>query len=682
MGKLQVWTGTGWQEIVGAQGPPGPPVNLAEDPTYQIEHTPGGVLRDVARPDDLTALAARIAALEAELDSRVAPLPTLPRFEGMISHWDVQQLAAKDGERIGSLPDLEGNANLNQAQVGRQPYFAADAVNGRPGLVFTNSRNDILTANVGTNAGPYTATVFMVVQPTRPASGNNYLFGTSATARNIYMTSDGQLGLQTSSLLTIPDMVFGQPVLITAGFNGALSSIRINGETVATGALGATSSPPTVFSLGHRAAGTAGQGLQGAIGEAIYYYRILTDAEIANVERYLMGRWGLAPANQATWYVSSTDGDDGASGRAGGDALATVGEAINRVRASGVPDATVVIHAPADRPITENSRIDLDTGTTIRLVSAISGEPWHLRGAWSYSQGGWEAMGGGVYRRPWAWPRDLAPVAIVRTLPDSEGQPTRIMSRAATATAPGPGQYGYVEGQHYYLRLPGNADPNAHHIEIAVAQHLFYVHSGTAVHMEDAVLWGSQGNIVMHAGTEAQGGAAWSTFRRCTFEFAASSGLATGQASQGVTAMYCEARYCGNDGFNHHGYLGNPAEMRLIECEGSYNGDEGVSPHDDCVLTLIGGRFHHNAYGGLTSVGNAITEVLGTAFDHNRTRDPDVAGWDSGGVSILEQSRLTSWNMQVHDHPGPGIEIDTAAGAAWTDRGHTRSTSNGAPDKS
>src|SRR5690606_23128661 len=153
----------------------------------------------------------------------------------------------------------------------------------------------------------------------------------------------------------------------------------------------------------------------------------------------------------------------------------------------------------------------------------------------------------------------------------------------------------------------------------------------------------------------------------------------------GMHLPRCTGRYASNHGTNPHtGDPGNAPHTELIHCEGAWNGDEGVAPHATARPLLRGGVSPHNGHRRLSSVASAITQLSGTEFHHNRMLDDNVTSWDMGGVSILQASKLPSSDLYSHDHPGPGVEIDTAGGATWTDNGGTRSGTahgNGAEDQ-
>jgi hypothetical protein len=93
-------------------------------------------------------------------------------------------------------------------------------------------------------------------------------------------------------------------------------------------------------------------------------------------------------------------------------------------------------------------------------------------------------------------------------------------------------------------------------------------------------------SVVMHVGST---GCAWAT-----------SGTAN------MTLHRCYGWRANNDGFNVHG-SGNTL---LIDCDGSYNDDEGASAHETTYMEIIGGRYRYNVQAGTGNVGTS-TAVIG-----------------------------------------------------------------------
>lgn len=619
--------------------------------------------------DAVADVPARVDDLERTVASALVPAE-LPAIPGLFAHWDAQTITATDGSRIGSWADTVSGHAASQATEGQQPQYRISGINGRPALYFDTARNDALLAT-GLSPTSNTVTIFAVMIGEDFATGARYFFGTNGHPKNLYHAANGAIWVQGGSIWAATGYD-ATPQIVAARFNGASSSVRVN--TVQTnGDLGTQTSLPTTFSIGHRTGMNAGQGLTGMVGEVLYYDRVLTTDEVQAVEAYLSSHWGIPIAPQRVWYVDTVTGTASGDGRTADRANTSLSATLTRIASAAPTDATVYITAPADKPITETTSLPFSTGGTIRLASRSTGEKWHLSGALAFT-GGWTSAGGGVYSRSVPLSFTNAPFAYVPTLLDADGQPTRIFARnTATPTTPAAGEYGYAGGT-YYLHLPGDVDPNTHTVHIAASLNLIQVTQGTRVTIRDMHAQGAQGAVVL-AGISSSAGSVSAI--DSIAEFSAGVGWGTSGQTLGMKCERCVGRYVGNDGFNHHGNAGNLAIMELIDCEGAWNEDEGVSPHDDTRLILRGGVYHHNGSGGIVAVGNAQTQVYATEFHRNNR----LSQAEGGGVAILENARLTSRDLYSHDHPGPGITI--AATATWTDNGGTRSGTahgNGAED--
>lgn len=610
--------------------------------------------------------------LRAAVDAAITQATELPDIPDLFLHFDAQQLDATDGQRLASWTDLvSGTVSLDQADTGKQPKYQLSALNGRPAVVFDTARNDHFVKSGIAGAG-LEATVFVVAAKPTPASGNRYLFGSNGSPKNLYHSATDAFGLQgntnTFTVPAVPDIA-----QIVAGVFATTGGIaRVNGHAT-SGPVGTMDLAPTGFTIGHRSTLTAGQSFTGPIGEVLYYDRALTANECAAVERYLAHRWGMTITPQKTWYVNALGGNDTFSGRTASQAVATLNRAWKEIEAVGATKATILVHAPESSPLRVPTGVGFrkTDGGTVRIAPMYSGDSWHLYGTQRVTSG-WTARGGGVYSVPLTIDGVVtAPFAIVTTLPDADGNPMRVTTKnTATPTTPAAGEYGYSGGT-YYLHIPGDVSPAGHTVEVVSVQNVFKVYNpGSTLQIDNGHLHGSQYAVANAGADGVTGGTITATDSLAEWSLIAGWGTLGGVTA--MTCTRCIGQVSENDGFNHHADAGNEALMSLTDCIGRYNKDEGVSPHDDTTLLLVRGEYHHNGSGGFTSVGSAVSTMIGTEFYNNNR----ISTAEGGAVSALETSTIITTDIYVHDNPAVGINV--AATATWIDNGGTRSgTANG-----
>lgn len=75
----------------------------------------------------------------------------------------------------------------------------------------------------------------------------------------------------------------------------------------------------------------------------------------------------------------------------------------------------------------------------------------------------------------------------------------------------------------------------------------------------------------------------------------------------------CKAYKNRNDGYNMHGY----GHTEFTNCEGVNNYDDGISHHDGCTFTIIGGKYSGNGKGGISPAYGAQGAVYNTISEGN-----------------------------------------------------------------
>jgi hypothetical protein len=224
----------------------------------------------------------RLAGLEAWYDATVASSVTLTN--GFVSRWD----------------DLSGN-NLHLEQSVEADRPTLGTLSSKPAIDFDGSNDYMdfpsLPPDVGTmfvamdrdsavtvSNGRVIATVRSVtlnrLNATLISDAGDLRIASSVDATVVFASNTGLGGF--------PDSV---PLIISCPF-GATS--RFNGTPMTGSSAGAASTVSGIV-LGARrtAIGTASPH-DGRIGEFIAYSRVLTLAEIQQVERYLATKWGIS----------------------------------------------------------------------------------------------------------------------------------------------------------------------------------------------------------------------------------------------------------------------------------------------------------------------------------------------------------------------------------------------------
>lgn len=198
--------------------------------------------------------------------------------------------ATADGDPLGAVDDLSGSArHATQATAAKRPTLKLAIKNGLP-VVRHDGVDDYLQTPLFTLNQP--KTVYVVAQKTGTLSTNRYfldgdLFNTAvvsspnATDFSVYA---GGIGL-----LNKPGTP-GNWNVIGVVFNGASSSLRLNGAAVA-GDAGALNGGRLTIGAG----GDPGNSspLAGDWGTIVEYSGVVSGAELALLEAYLAARWAI-----------------------------------------------------------------------------------------------------------------------------------------------------------------------------------------------------------------------------------------------------------------------------------------------------------------------------------------------------------------------------------------------------
>jgi hypothetical protein len=205
--------------------------------------------------------------------------------------YDASQIVGlSDSDPVATWLDLSGNVrHLLQVTGGKQPLYRTGIVNGLPIIRFDGS-NDNLAATGFTLNQPSTM-VAVFVQRMDPAGNKGLMDGASADySRYLFVAGSGNtLGLYAGTTLNGPALTVGTIYHTTAIFNGASSSVRINGGTATSGNAG--SGGASGVTIGSSNNGAGGEYAQFDFGEVFGYNSALSAGNLTDIHTYLDAKW-------------------------------------------------------------------------------------------------------------------------------------------------------------------------------------------------------------------------------------------------------------------------------------------------------------------------------------------------------------------------------------------------------
>lgn len=195
--------------------------------------------------------------------------------------------------------DRSGNGNdtVVQATSTARPTWAANQQNGKASATFDGGDNlelpaAILTLPTANN------TVFSVAKRNTEAGTTNYIYSlieagvTVNNALNFGSVSGSVNYFNSAGVAIAKTGVTNTNYQIIAGrISGTTQGISVNGSAETTNASGTYPVTANTAYIGSN--GAAQSFLTGAESELIMYNRSLTNAEKAQVERYLSRKWGI-----------------------------------------------------------------------------------------------------------------------------------------------------------------------------------------------------------------------------------------------------------------------------------------------------------------------------------------------------------------------------------------------------
>lgn len=225
--------------------------------------------------------------------------PDFPVISGLFIHLDASNLpGAVDGVAVTTWTDIgPNNYSPTQATSGNRPIYRATGLNGKPALEFDGS-NDNLAKTFGTTyAQPNTLFVVMKVPSGGiPASGQfPWVDGSLSTNRHwlgsTSLSAPKTLGIWAGDPFLKGTETAEGTYIFRSVYNGASSSLHDSGGLRASGTT--STGGLSGITLGSRYDNA--QYTKSLIAEVIGYNRVLTSGEIADVEGYLLAKYGQLP---------------------------------------------------------------------------------------------------------------------------------------------------------------------------------------------------------------------------------------------------------------------------------------------------------------------------------------------------------------------------------------------------
>jgi hypothetical protein len=198
------------------------------------------------------------------------------------------QISGKnDGDALATWADLSGNGNdVAQATGAEQPLYKTNIQNGLPAVRFDGSNDDMAAT-----FALYQPCSYYVVFVKKATSTDKRIIdgavgrcGLNIKATSQYLVADASTALANSTA-----MVNGTAYIARGIFNGASSSVALNGAAYTTGNAGATNPG------GIKLAEYTGTGYNGQVDicEVCIYQGAVASANETALLGYLNGKWAV-----------------------------------------------------------------------------------------------------------------------------------------------------------------------------------------------------------------------------------------------------------------------------------------------------------------------------------------------------------------------------------------------------
>jgi hypothetical protein len=367
-----------------------------------------------------------------------------------------------------------------------------------------------------------------------------------------------------------------------------------------------------------------------------------------------------------TVYVNTATGSDSNDGLTPSASKLTLASALTAITNNAGGIGRILVTASASAPV--QGFVSIAAGEV--TIEGLNGVDWYMERSTTLNDSSWVSDGGGVYHHT---STSSATNWFVRSILTGNGFETRLTQNSSTPTTPAAGEFGY-SGSTLYVRLPGDVNPNTGN---GGSPHIFKrANTAYLLQLTGTAKVSVRGGIGLYGGTIYQNTspAALLYLYNCQARYAhgTGSGIQIPMSGGYIYCHGCTSQANANDGFN-----AQASSMTLVNCDGSYNDDEGASNHNGSGMNIQGGRYHHNFSGGCTAVNSGSQMYLNAVtVDYNGAKAG--GGVESNGINFDVGTSGSVVDCTAQNNTGSGYYCAASAGAvtvtnltSGTDEGNT-----------
>lgn len=202
---------------------------------------------------------------------------------------DSSSITVDGSNNISQWNDKSGNGrHLLQTNATQRPsYTSSNQINGITVPNFDGSDDTMSTSGASTIS--QADTIYIVFRLGSGATNPQLYDGSSARQYLYFPTTTSIQAFANSTMTPTITSVVGAVTQVGVLFNGASSTIRMNGAQISSGNLGVSGIGPETVVGSNRFGGSP---FKGTIAELLIYSKALSTTERDNAEAYLKAKWG------------------------------------------------------------------------------------------------------------------------------------------------------------------------------------------------------------------------------------------------------------------------------------------------------------------------------------------------------------------------------------------------------